>query len=194
MLLHDVGEDYWSISYYFFIVSTFFHVNEDYWSIFFDAPMTRYGRRLFVDTFFLRVKLGSVVETGCWIFRACFSHWTFQQDFRPESYEDLSSCWIPVLQISAISWNSAVSKRSLDQRSNFYWLHRLSRFSPEIGAGWLGSDENRIFIDSRQSSSVVRFSVSDLPACEYLGPESMWIRWPTTSTTVRVTPTSDAYE
>jgi hypothetical protein len=33
MILHDVGEDYWSISF-FVIVSTFFHVNEDYWSMY----------------------------------------------------------------------------------------------------------------------------------------------------------------
>ena len=26
-------------------------------------------------------------DLNCWIFRACFTHWTFQQDFRPESYK-----------------------------------------------------------------------------------------------------------
>ena len=53
-----------------------------------------------------------VLETSTWIFRACFRSITFQQDFRPESYGDPSSCRIPVLQISEISRNSAVSKQS----------------------------------------------------------------------------------
>ena len=130
-------------------------------------------------------RLVPVVETNCWELRPCFSYWEFQQDFRPESYADLSSCWIYVLQISAAEWNCVLCKRSLDQRSNFFRI--LCHQSAEIGAGWLGSDENRIFIDSRRPSSVVRFSVNDLSACEYLGPQSMWIRWPRH---VRVTPTS----
>jgi hypothetical protein len=33
----------------------------------------------------------------------CIALREFQQEFRPESYGDLSSCRIPVLQISAIS-------------------------------------------------------------------------------------------
>ena len=43
MLLHDVGEDYWSISYFFY-------------NIFFNTT-----RRLFI-VFFYRVKLGSVAR------------------------------------------------------------------------------------------------------------------------------------
>ena len=56
--------------------------------------------------------LTGVVEASTWIFRACFKPRTFQQEFRPESYGDLSSCRIPVLQISEISRNSGISKQS----------------------------------------------------------------------------------
>ena len=63
MLLHDVGEDYWSISYYFFYCINLFPCERGLLvDFFFDAPMTRYGRRLFVDTFVFRVKLGSVAR------------------------------------------------------------------------------------------------------------------------------------
>ena len=71
--------------------------------------------RLIERSDWVRTRFTGVVGPNCWIFRACFKARIFQQDFRSESYGELSSCWIPVLQILAISWNSVLSKRSLDR-------------------------------------------------------------------------------
>ena len=64
MLLHDVGEDYWSISYFF--ITFFLTRREDYLSFFFIASNLApwpaccpYDRRLLADIFFYRVQLGS---------------------------------------------------------------------------------------------------------------------------------------
>ena len=64
MLLHDVGEDYWSISYFF--ITFFLTRREDYLSFFFIASNLApwpaccpYDRRLLADMFFYRVQLGS---------------------------------------------------------------------------------------------------------------------------------------
>ena len=91
MLLHDVGEDYWSISYYFFYCINLFPCERGLLDVFFfDAPMTRYGRRLFICWYFfflrqtwLRGTHAAPTIEGYWLTKQHGRHisffiWNFQ--------------------------------------------------------------------------------------------------------------------
>ena len=74
-ILHDVGEDYWSISYFF--ITFFLTRREDYLSFFFIASNLApwpaccpYDRRLLADIFFIAYSL----DPGACIRRCMYAH------------------------------------------------------------------------------------------------------------------------